>query len=60
MKDCLIYFRKDKINYICLDSLEVQRVTSKENYVFILKVDQREYHLKTSSKTDYEGWIYSI
>jgi len=37
----------------------VQRIP-KEKYVFQLHVDQRVYTLKANSRTDFEGWIYSI
>jgi hypothetical protein len=64
MKDCLTYYRNDKVikmKYLQLDSMTIETPhQSKENYVFFMVADGTKYTLKANSRIDYEGWVYAI
>ncbi|CAD8065268.1 unnamed protein product [Paramecium sonneborni] len=62
-KDTLIYEKNDKNqkkqSCISLDSMQIEKQPDK-NLTFTIKCDQKIYQIKAQSRTDFDGWLYSL
>ncbi|CAD8051461.1 unnamed protein product [Paramecium primaurelia] len=65
-KDTLIYEKqekheknKTKQSCISLDSMQIEKQPDK-NLTFLIKCDQKIYQIKAQSRTDFDGWLYSL
>ncbi|CAD8156898.1 unnamed protein product [Paramecium pentaurelia] len=65
-KDTLIYEKNEKHeknrtkqSCISLDSMQIEKQPDK-NLTFLIKCDQKTYQIKAQSRTDFDGWLYSL
>ncbi|CAD8071833.1 unnamed protein product [Paramecium sonneborni] len=62
-KDTLIYEKNDKNQKkqtcMSLDSMLIEKQPDK-NLTFTIKCDQKNFQIKAQSRTDFDGWLYSL